>query len=83
MDKEFKKKVDERKVCVGIIGLGYVGLPLVLEFAANGFHTIGFDIDQSKVERLMAGKSYFKHITETYIVSLNEAGIFKPRLIFP
>lgn len=47
---------------IGILGLGYVGLPLALRFAEAGFKVIGFDIDQSKVEQLNQGQSYIKHI---------------------
>ena len=47
---------------IGVIGLGYVGLPLVIEFCKAGFPVTGFDIDESKVELLNQGKSYIKHI---------------------
>lgn len=47
---------------IGIVGLGYVGLPLLLRFSEVGFRVIGFDIDQSKVDSLNAGKSYIEHI---------------------
>jgi UDP-N-acetyl-D-glucosamine dehydrogenase len=48
--------------CVGIVGLGYVGLPLMLAYARAGHRAIGFDIDQHKVSQLLSGKSYIKHI---------------------
>ena len=47
---------------VGVIGLGYVGLPLVRAFTAAGFRCLGFDVDQTKVDKLKAGQSYIKHI---------------------
>src|SRR5271163_3546399 len=47
---------------VGIIGCGYVGLPLALRFADVGHHVTGFDLDQSKVDKLNAGQSYIQHI---------------------
>jgi UDP-N-acetyl-D-glucosamine dehydrogenase len=47
---------------VGIIGLGYVGLPLVLRFCEVGFKVLGFDTDAEKVERLNRGKSYIKPV---------------------
>ena len=56
-------KLRERTAIVGIIGLGYVGLPLARGFAASGFRVIGFDIDASKVEKLHRGESYIGHIT--------------------
>ncbi len=60
--KDFIKKIKAKKVIVGVIGLGYVGLPLVIEFAKKGFAVFGFDIDEKKVNMLKAGKSYIKHI---------------------
>ncbi len=60
-------KINTKTAVVGIIGMGYVGLPLALTFAEKGFHVIGFDIDQSKVEQLNSGKSYIKHIPESRI----------------
>jgi len=61
---------------VGVIGLGYVGLPLALCFAEKGFRTIGFDIDQSKVDSLRAGKSYIKHIGMERIERANKTSLF-------
>ena len=56
------KKIDNRSAKVGVIGLGYVGLPLIIEFVKKGFSVTGFDIDKNKVDFLKAGKSYIKHI---------------------
>lgn len=56
-------KIEQREASIGIIGLGYVGLPLVLAFYKAGFNVTGFDCDQRKVEMLAAGKSYIKHIS--------------------
>ncbi len=53
---------DQRTARVGIIGLGYVGLPLALLFSSKGISTTGFDIDVRKVDKLTRGESYFKHI---------------------
>ena len=57
-------RVQNRTATVGIIGLGYVGLPLARAFAAAGFRVLGFDIDPAKVAKLNAGKSYIKHIPD-------------------
>lgn len=57
-----KKKIENRTAKVGIIGLGYVGLPIVLRFCEEGFTVVGFDIDPEKVKNLERGKSYIKHI---------------------
>ncbi len=62
--KELISKIKERKAKIGIIGLGYVGLPLVMEFCEKDFQVIGFDIDEKKVEMLKKGHSYIKHIQE-------------------
>ncbi|MHB8929638.1 MAG: nucleotide sugar dehydrogenase [Melioribacteraceae bacterium] len=59
---ELLKKINSKTAKVGIIGLGYVGLPLALEFSLKGFMTIGFDIDSKKIPLLNSGKSYIKHI---------------------
>lgn len=56
------ERIKARQVKVGVIGLGYVGLPLVIEFCRAGFQVTGFDIDPGKVRMLKEGKSYIKHI---------------------
>jgi len=61
------QKIKIRQAKIGIIGLGYVGLPLVIEFCKAGFHVTGFDIDPEKVELLGKGQSYIKHIDSTLI----------------
>jgi UDP-N-acetyl-D-glucosamine dehydrogenase len=55
-------KIKSKKARVGVIGLGYVGLPLVIEFCKAGFNVTGFDIDDKKVALIEQGKSYIKHI---------------------
>jgi len=55
---------------IGVIGLGYVGLPLVIGFGRAGFKVTGLDIDESKVKRLLKGKSYIKHIPSEHIQEL-------------
>ena len=55
-------KIENRESIIAIIGLGYVGLPLVIRFSEEGFKTVGFDVDGYKTEMLNAGKSYIKHI---------------------
>jgi len=57
------KKIEAKKARVGVIGLGYVGLPLVKTFLQKGFRVTGFDIDQKKVDMLNRGKSYIRHIS--------------------
>ncbi|MDP6523748.1 MAG: nucleotide sugar dehydrogenase [Kiritimatiellia bacterium] len=60
--KEILELIIQRKARVGIIGLGYVGLPLLIEFSKAGFPVLGLDIDSSKIEQLEAGNSYIRHI---------------------
>ena len=62
MKKEFIQKVDKREAVVGIVGLGYVGLPLMLCFAEKGFRVVGLDVDSAKTNSLTKGESYIKHI---------------------
>jgi UDP-N-acetyl-D-glucosamine dehydrogenase len=59
---ELIEKINSKKAKVGVIGLGYVGLPLVIAFAKAGFEVIGFDIDEEKVKMLNKGETYIKHI---------------------
>ncbi len=68
--------VDRRETVVGVVGLGYVGLPLVFAFDDAGFRTVGFDIDESKVKSLEAGKTYIKHLPDERIAALNASGRF-------
>ncbi len=66
MSKEtlsLENKISKREARIGIVGLGYVGLPLIKTFLSKGFEVLGFDIDEKKVEMLNQGKSYIKHFT--------------------
>lgn len=69
----FKKK---EAVVVGVVGLGYVGLPLVLTFGGAGVRVVGFDVDRSKIANLEAGKSYLKHIPNEPIEKMRSASLF-------
>jgi len=62
-----RKKIQTKEAHIGVIGLGYVGLPLVIEFCKAGFHVTGFDIDEKKISSLGKGKSYIKHIEDSLI----------------
>jgi UDP-N-acetyl-D-glucosamine dehydrogenase len=62
--------VDDGSARIGIIGLGYVGLPLIDAFVIAGFRTLGFDTDQRKIDQLLAGESYIGHIAATRIAEL-------------
>ena len=66
----------ERRAVVGVIGLGYVGLPLCLAIAEAGMRVLGFDVDLSKPAQLGRGESYFKHIPAERIRSINTTSLF-------
>ena len=72
--KSYNSKIDHEKVKIGIIGLGYVGLPLAMRFSQVGFKVFGFDIDQKKVTALKNGTSYIKHIDSSKIKSMISQG---------
>ena len=57
-----KKKIKNKKAKIGVIGLGYVGLPLCIRFLEVGFSVIGFDMDLAKIKKLKVNKSYIKSI---------------------
>jgi UDP-N-acetyl-D-glucosamine dehydrogenase len=59
---ETLKRIESREAVIGVVGMGYVGLPLILLAAEAGFTVVGLDIDPEKVRRLKAGESYIKHI---------------------
>jgi len=67
------QKIESKKANIGIIGLGYVGLPLVIEFCKAGFNVTGFDVDDKKVALLKKGQSYIKHIDASRILPLIRA----------
>ena len=62
MKNELINRIQLGNATIGVIGLGYVGLPLVLRFAETGFNVIGFDVDAAKAETIANRKSYFSHI---------------------
>jgi UDP-N-acetyl-D-glucosamine dehydrogenase len=69
-----KDKIRNRSARVGVIGLGYVGLPLAVEFAKSGFDVTGFDVDESKVEQINAGRSYILDVKTEDVKSTVNAG---------
>jgi UDP-N-acetyl-D-glucosamine dehydrogenase len=68
------EKLNNKSAVIGIVGLGYVGLPLVIRFAEEGFKVLGIDIDESKISKLNAGKSYIEHIPADAIHRSRKAG---------
>lgn len=72
---DLTRKIDSRDALVGVIGLGYVGLPLALTFAEAGFRVMGFDVDPEKVDALRSGKSYIRHISGARIAAQTGRGM--------
>ncbi|HSW47438.1 MAG TPA: nucleotide sugar dehydrogenase [Phycisphaerae bacterium] len=77
LDKQLLNKIQRKQAVVGILGMGYVGLPLARTFCGAGFRTLGYDIDPRKVRMLNAGRSYIKHIPGRTIQQLRAAGLFR------
>jgi UDP-N-acetyl-D-glucosamine dehydrogenase len=77
MKEQLIKKIKSKKAVIGIVGLGYVGLPLMLRFAEAGFLVLGFDIDKAKVEMLNRGESYIKHIGSGRVAAARKTGNFE------
>ena len=71
------ERIQKKDAKIGVVGLGYVGLPLVIEFCKSGFSVTGLDIDEKKIEALSEGKSFIKHIPDEKIQALNGVGSFK------
>lgn len=71
------EKIQQKQAKVGVIGLGYVGLPLLRAFIRAGFSAIGFDIDETKVQKLNAGESYIGHIPSEWIREWINTGRFE------
>ncbi len=74
--EELTGKIKDKSAKIGVIGLGYVGLPLVLRFCEEGFTVTGFDVDATKVTALCEGKSYIKHIPSASIEKITGSGNF-------
>ncbi len=72
---ELLKKINEKKIRVGVVGLGYVGLPLAVEKAKAGFHTIGFDVQKEKVDLVNAGHNYIGDVIDDDLKELVDAGM--------
>jgi len=76
MREELLSKINNQSARVGVIGLGYVGLPLIRAFIRAGFSVNGYDVDQSKVDSLQAGQSYIKHIPSEWVQDWSRSGKF-------
>lgn len=74
--KLFTDRIQNKNISIGIVGMGYVGLPLALEFSKKQYHVIGFDIDGDKIDSLNSGKSYIKHIPGETVKAVRDTGHF-------
>src|ERR1700690_3613443 len=70
-----QSRIISREAVVAIIGLGYVGLPLALEFAGKGFRVLGFDVDTLKVESINSSRSYIHHISADRVENAVRQGL--------
>src|SRR4051794_11051996 len=64
---DLERLISEKKALIGVIGLGYVGLPLIVEFALKGFNTVGFEVDKTKASEINAGRSYIVDVTAEHV----------------
>ena len=78
----FIDRVKSRSAVIGVIGQGYVGLPLALVFAEAGFHTVGFDVDAEKIAALGRGESYIQHLGAERVAAVVKSGRFVATLDF-
>ncbi|MGQ0537608.1 MAG: nucleotide sugar dehydrogenase [Gemmatimonadaceae bacterium] len=76
MKDQLLHKIAERKAVVGVVGLGYVGLPLSMEFAKAGFSVLGYDVSQGTVDRLMQGESHIQDVPSRVVSEQVKAGRF-------
>src|SRR5438105_3603310 len=68
--------INTRFACVGVVGLGYVGLPLALEFAKAGFRVIGYDVSERVTASLMSGKSHIQDVPDAALAAAVKSGRF-------
>ena len=71
---ELQKSISDKSARIGVIGLGYVGLPLIVEFALKGFDSIGFEVDEKKAEEVNAGHSYIVDVTSETLAKATGSG---------
>ncbi len=74
---DIKNLIAEKNACIGVIGLGYVGLPLIVEFALKGFQSIGFEVDTKKTAEINAGNSYIVDVTSENVQKCIDSGKLK------
>jgi UDP-N-acetyl-D-glucosamine dehydrogenase len=73
--EELKQLIADKRACIGVIGLGYVGLPLIVEFGLKGYKGIGFEVDTKKADDINAGKSYIVDVPDENVKKCLDAGL--------
>src|SRR5688572_15204247 len=68
------EKIKTRRARTGVVGLGYVGLPLAVEFGKSGFHTTGIDLDDRKIKAITEGRSYIPDVPTADVKALRDSG---------
>jgi UDP-N-acetyl-D-glucosamine dehydrogenase len=81
--KSLLDKLENRTATIGVVGLGYVGLPFCIAATRSGFTTIGFDIDPGKCQALAEGRSYLRHISDAALAEMRDTGRFTATDDFP
>src|SRR5438477_12577245 len=74
MKTQLMNRISDRSATVGVIGLGYVGLPLAVEFAKAGFHVIGYDVSDRVTRLLMNGESHIQDVPSSEVAALVRSG---------
>ena len=82
MKEQLLKKIENKEIVVGVVGLGYVGLPLAVEKAKAGFKTIGFDVQSEKVEMVNEGKNYIGDVVDSDLEKLVKEGMLSATMDF-
>ncbi|MCX6143031.1 MAG: nucleotide sugar dehydrogenase [Ignavibacteriales bacterium] len=72
-----EKKIAQKKARIGVVGLGYVGLPLAVEFAAQGFETVGIEVDKKKVNAINSGRNYIADVDDRVFAKVTKSGMLK------
>ncbi len=75
-------KIKNQNAVIGVVGLGYVGLPLILAYTAKGYRCIGYDIDQTKIDAIQAGESYIDHIPSEPMKKAVDEGLLEATIDF-
>lgn len=78
MKEQLVRRIEDRSAIVGVLGLGYVGLPLAMEFVHAGFHVVGYDVNDGLVARLRSGHSHIQDVSATVVQAAVDSGQFEP-----